>query len=1192
MYLKSFEIQGFKSFPDKVSLVFDQGVSAVVGPNGSGKSNIAEAVRWVLGEQNPRALRCEKRMEELIFHGAAHRGPMGFAEVSLLLDNSGGLFPMEPDEVTVTRRLYRSGESEYYINRAAVRLKDVLELFMDTGLGRDGYCLIGQGRIGEILSEKSGDRRRVFEEASGISRYRHRKEESERKLVLAEENLTRIGDKIEELELQVTPLREQAETARQYLNLRDELRGLEIGLWLETLDKLRTSFDKVRDHYRAVSEHLESGQAAVEDLYAEAERVQEEERSCVRQAEETRDALSVLEGETAELDSAVAVLRTTIKNNEENMERLRAEQSSGQDRDGGLLTQIEDRQSHLAELAEQSDVLEAQIADLLHQAEEISQRSGGEADKLDALHVRESFLRETVSSLRAELSSQAAAAAEWEARQQTLDTDISAREAGLSDADDRLAALDKKQVESTERLDALNNTVAGYEMRRTSRQKKVENLKEKYVGVKADGDSLRTRIHMLREMEKEYEGHSRAVKMVCRESERGALHGVHGTLSSLLRADDRYAVAIEIALGAAIQNIVVDQEKDAKAAIEFLRRQDAGRATFLPLSAIRGRRLDENGLENEPGFLGAADQLVSFSPEYGDIVRNLLGRTVVTETLDAAIALARSRGHRFRIVTLDGQVVAPGGAMTGGSAGRNVGVLSRKNELERLEDALSKKVTALDEISRDLESAERELAAVIYDCDVALSEQRSAENEVLALRTEREHKGVWRDGLRQALDALRTESDGLAARLVAGLANRKTLQDSIDGHSAQVSQLADEISALSEGQAGLRTEGLLLAERTADLRAQNAALLAEKAADEKSMEALAELRAQFMSDWERRGEALTQYDEKNKELTDEIAVKQNEISLRADRAEVLRASLESGYNRRQALEGLRVQADRAAREKNEENLRLERERSRLESQKASGEAEEKSIMDKLWDNYGLTHSAALAQRAPLESVSKANRRVGELKSAIAALGPPNIGAIEEYDRVSVRYEYLTAQRDDAASARSDLLGIIDGLTDRMKELFTTQFALIGEKFGQTFKEIFDGGDATLELEDPENPLYCGVEIRAQPPGKKMRSITLLSGGEKSLVAIALYFAIFKVRPAPFCVLDEVDHDLDDVNVARFANYLRRLAEEIQFVVITHRRGTMEAADMLYGVTTQEEGVSKILSLKLQDAERSLGMSLE
>ncbi|MDR0670738.1 MAG: chromosome segregation protein SMC, partial [Oscillospiraceae bacterium] len=684
MYLKSFDMQGFKSFPDKTTLTFDNGVTAVVGPNGSGKSNIAEAVRWVLGEQSPRALRCEKKMEELIFHGTAQRGPVGFAEVSLLLDNSGGLFPLEQHEVQVTRRLYRSGESEFFINRSGVRLKDVLELFMDTGLGRDGYSLIGQGRIGEILSEKSGERRRVFEEASGISRYRHRKEEAERKLALAEENLTRIGDKIEELELQIGPLREQTEKARQYLHMRDELRGLEIALWLGALDKLRDSYGEVRDNYEAATARLTAGQAALDALYAELDQIGAEERRNQADIEAARADLSAVESAAAEKESAAAVLQTTRQNNEENIVRLRDEQTREAVHDGGLAVQIEERRVHLRETEAALVSLEADIAALVRESEALGARAGAALVKIDALRSEESAAREAAGEARAAISSQAASADELTRQQAAMREDIAARARACEEADAALAALDAELTGAAEQVNALQNVLNGHTLRAEAKQAQIETLRASQEARAVERGRVESRLHLLREMEREYEGHSRAVKTVMAEHERGRLSGVRGTISELLRAEDRCAVAVEIALGPALQNIVVEREEDAKAAIELLRRREAGRATFLPLSAVRGRALEERGLTSEPGFVGIAAELVTCDEAYGEIIRSLLGRTVVVEDMDAAIALARRRGHRFRVVTLGGQVIAPGGAMTGGSVGKSVGLLSRKNEMDRL----------------------------------------------------------------------------------------------------------------------------------------------------------------------------------------------------------------------------------------------------------------------------------------------------------------------------------------------------------------------------------------------------------------------------------------------------------------------------------------------------------------------------
>ncbi|MDR0381938.1 MAG: chromosome segregation protein SMC [Oscillospiraceae bacterium] len=1192
MYLKSFDMQGFKSFPDKTTLTFDNGVTAVVGPNGSGKSNIAEAVRWVLGEQSPRALRCEKKMEELIFHGTAQRGPVGFTEVSLLLDNSGGLFPLEQHEVQVTRRLYRSGESEFFINRVGVRLRDVLELFMDTGLGRDGYSLIGQGRIGEILSEKSGERRRVFEEASGISRYRHRKEEAERKLVLAEENLTRIGDKIEELELQIGPLREQAEKARQYLHMRDELRGLEIALWLGALDKLRDSYGKVRDDYEAATSQLSAGQAALDALYAELDRIGAEERQNQESVEAARADLSAVEGAAAERESAAAVLQTTRQNNEENIARLREEQTREAAHDGGLIAQIEERRVHLRETEAALASLEADIAALTRESAALGARADAGLAEIGALRVEENAAREAAGEARAAISSQAASADELTRQREAMREDIAVRARACEEAGAALAALDVQLADSAEQLTALQNVLNGHALRADAKQTQIETIRASQEARAVERGRVESRLHLLREMEREYEGHSRAVKTVMAEHERGRLPGVRGTVSELLRAEDRCAVAVEIALGPALQNIVVEREEDAKAAIELLRRRETGRATFLPLSAVRGRTLEERGLASEPGFVGVAAELVTCDETYGEIVRSLLGRTVVVESMDAAIALARRRGHRFRIVTLDGQVIAPGGAMTGGSVGKSVGLLSRKNEMDRLAAERTRLDKELAGLADSIAQADRALAEARRERDKAAAERRVAEDEALSLRAERAHGGTRLAELQAELAAQEAEFAALSERLRAGTDAAEHWRRTAGESEARAAAVSEALAALSAGQIEISEAGARLSEEIAGLRARAAACAAERTSDERALEEYESLRQTFLGGQAQKRAAIEDYEARNRVLSAEIDTARAEARALLARAEEGRAAISGLYEARRTLEGRRVRCDRQAREQNDENMKMERERSRLEAKKVAGEAEEKSIMDRLWDNYGLTHSAAVELRMPLPGgTAKANRRAGELRSAIRALGAPNLGAIEECERVSTRYEYLAEQRNDAEAARSDLLTIIGDLTGRMREIFLEQFALIGEHFTRTFREIFGGGDARLSLEDPEDALACGVEIHAQPPGKKMRSISLLSGGEKSLVAIALYFSIFKVRPAPFCVLDEVDHDLDDINVARFAAYLRRLAGDIQFVVITHRRGTMEAADMLYGVTTQEEGVSKILSMRLQDAEASLGISL-
>jgi chromosome segregation protein len=618
----------------------------------------------------------------------------------------------------------------------------------------------------------------------------------------------------------------------------------------------------------------------------------------------------------------------------------------------------------------------------------------------------------------------------------------------------------------------------------------------------------------------------------------------------------------------------------------MLRRLEAGRATFLPLSALRGRKLEERGLLDEPGFVGIASDLVTYKDSYADIVLSLLGRVVVVEDMDAAIALARRKGYRFRIVTLAGGVIAPGGAMTGGSLAKNIGLLSRKNEIETLKQSQNKLEDALTSLESENIRVEQEAKSIQEKWETAAAEKRSAEDESLSIHSERAHKGVRYEELKGTAMSLEKECDELAGRLKENANSIHDWEIKAIKETERAEFLAAELAKQAAGQSELFEEATRRTEQIAQLRTQTAVLMAEKAADDKLLQEYESLHQTFVDDNVKKDETVAALEQRVSELRESISHKQEEMQALRTQIEERHETLSALYAVRQSFEGRRVQVERKAREGNETILGLERERSRLEAQKTSAEAEEKAIIDRLWDHYGLTHSAALPLRKPLTGgAGKSNRRVSELKAAIQALGPPNIGAIEEYERVSGRYTYMTGQRDDAAGAKTSLLSIIEDLTEQMKHIFLEQFALIGEKFTQVFKEIFGGGDAKLSLEDPDDVLGCDVAIHAQPPGKKMRTITLLSGGEKSLVAIALYFAISKVRPAPFCVLDEVDHDLDDINVSRFASYLRRMSSDIQFIVMTHRRGTMEAADMLYGVTTQEEGVSKILSMRLEEAEK-------
>ena len=1002
MYLKALEIQGFKSFADKTRLSFEKDITAIVGPNGSGKSNISDALLWVMGEQRSKALRGSK-MEDVIFGGTEKRGAMGYAQVSLVIDNSAHIFDSDSSEIMLTRRYYRSGESEYYINKEAVRLKDINSLLMDTGLGRDGYSIIGQGRIAEIVSSRSTDRRDVFEEAAGISRYRYRKEEAERKLERTEENLVRINDKIEELELQVGPLRKQAEVAKQYLKLRDELRVQEISLWMAQLDKLHQQNEAVQLEFEQVNRELEKARADLEALYASSEGIGERMHRKDIETEQARERLSAAEGESAKCESLAAVLRADRKSTQESLERM------------------------LADIAEQ-----------------------------------ENRVREVRKN--------------------------------IDEAEGKLSELDKSLGELREENSRNQNALEGARMKVKNREMNVETLTEKVNRLSVDARTMDSRIKMLDDMQRDFEGFSKAVKGVMRESARGNLKGIHAPVANLIRTDDEFALALETALGASAQNIVTDTMADGRAAIEYLKRSDGGRATFLALDTVRGTVM-KNAPDRDPGFVGIASELVQCDEKYIGIIAELLGRTVIAERLSDAIRMSKNNQNRLRIVTLDGQLISPGGAMTGGSSVRGSGILSRANELEKLKKQRERMREDEKRSAQELERARTDLASVRYQLDMCVEEQSEIKSKMSSLEAEKR--------------ATQTNT-----------AQMKLLLESLSGDSLERQKTVDAFRS-----------------RIAD------------------------------------------FDERIREREEELKkLRAKADGIRGEIADISKSKLE--------LEGKRTRADKEAQTRNSEILDLERRSARIEQKKLAADMEEKQLMDKLWENYELSHTAAQALRQEVESIPKASKAVSELRGRINALGTPNLGAIDEFERVNTRYEFLTEQRSDIDKAKAELLDIIKDITSQMEEVFLERFKQINACFHETFLDLFGGGKAELRLEDENDVLNCGIEIKVQPPGKALSNISLMSGGEMAFVAIALYFAILKVRPTPFCVMDEIEAALDDANVNRYASYMRKMADKTQFLVITHRRGTMEEADMLYGVTMQEKGVSTVIELDLETAQKT------
>ncbi len=1188
MYLKALEIQGFKSFPEKTVLNFGEDITAIVGPNGSGKSNISDAIRWVMGEQNSRQLRGAK-MEDVIFGGTEKRNQMGFAQVTLIIDNTEHIFPSRDEaEVAVTRRYYRSGESEYYINKQSVRLKDINELFMDTGMGREGYSIIGQGKIDEILSAKSGERREVFEEAAGISKFRHRKEETERKLQRTEENLVRINDKIAELELQVEPLRKQSEVAKKYLVLRDELRVLEISVWLENLQALKATKVKLEGDVETARRDKENAEAMLQSSYDEAEAVSEEVRRNDMEQEKVRGEANRVEAAIAEQDSAMAVLHTSIGHSREDMERIDAELASTDSRRQGLQSQLDELLSRVDAIDAEEKALEEEAGHLMDEFRAMTESAAGAGQTAEHLRAEEAIALAEVADARADLSALKSAISEVEQRIADMESELSADNEKLEAAEKESHRNRRALEEAREEAQAVSNIISGHNLRMDARRQKSEDAAAKKLQLTMDVGAIENRIRLLTEMEKDYEGFNKAVKVCMQSAERGGLRGIHGPVGSLMKTADQYTVALEIALGAGVQNIVVDREEDAKSAIAFLKQRDAGRATFLPLTAIRGDVLREN-VRDEYGFVGIASELITYDKKYDNIFKNLLGRTVVVEDIDCGIAMARKFRNAFRIVTLDGQVMNKGGSMTGGSVSRSAGVLSRANELEKLQGRLGDMQHKLREATDRANQLKLELEKAEYELSVAKDQQQKATELVLQYQGKQDHYDILTDTLRRACEDMEADLASFAQRIRDDKDRCTEKEAAITAGEAKAAELHRRADESQTGQSDLLEKTTALSEQLSGCKSRQASLQTERGEKLRSVEDTRRLQAEMLSDRTDREELMATYQRKIDEAEAKLHEHESTVStLRAQGAEY-REKLSTLSAEKLSLEGKRDAKLRLSREHNDLVLNTTKELSRIEQQLETNALQEAQLLDKLWENYELSHSDAMAQRIELESVPKATRRIAELNREIKSLGTPNIGAIEEFDRVNTRYTYLSEQRTDVEKAKEELQGVIDEITRQMTDIFAEQFKLLNESFQETFLELFGGGKARLELEDENDILGCGIEIKVQPPGKQLKTITLLSGGEKAFVAIALYFAILKVHPTPFCVMDEIEAALDEANVVRTARYMRRIAGKTQFIVITHRRGTMEEADVLYGVTMQERGVSRILTINMNDMAKELNI---
>ncbi len=1182
MILKSLELQGFKTFPDKTTLQFERGITSVVGPNGSGKSNISDAMRWVLGEQSVRTLRCSK-MEDVIFNGTPQRKALGFAEVTLTIDNRDRGLPFDNDTVAVTRRYYRSGESEYLINKNTVRLKDINELFMDTGLGRDGYSIIGQGKIDSIVAARSEDRREIFEEAAGISRYRYRKEESERRLGKAEENLVRLRDILSELEGRVEPLRIQAEKAEQFIALDKEKKELEIGIWLETLER---SGKVLREHGEKISLAQAQHGELEEEIQSIAQRTEENLREvnrCTVGMEEARAQAAALDEQAVRAEGEASLLENDAAHNRENLRRLEGQveeaSRSGQDVDQEISGKREEMAQKERQIQESRDRLLA----FTQRLEELRQGADEATRQMEQAAVELAQYNASLAEQRIALSSTQTSVVEIRHRAGAVEESVRQAQERLASAQQEARELEELLQAAETAVSGRENAVKGYEMRLESRRRRAQQAKEAWDKLVLDGNEQLRRAKLLTDLERNLEGFSQSVKQVVKEAGRGMLSGVCGPVTQLLKTPREYAVALETALGASMQHIVVETEQDAKNAIRLLKQRDWGRATFLPLTTIRGNVYDPREIQQLPGFVGMANTLCSCEEKYGSIRDSLLGRVAVAEDLDSAAAIAKRTGYRLRVVSLDGQVVNAGGSLTGGSKGRSSGLLSRASEIQRIREKAADLQRQAEAAQQEYRQRQGELSSCEAELDAARGELSSAQEERIRITSERARVSRELEQLAETAAGLEKERNDSEGRLQELGEREKAVRAAISRLEGQVRQAETESQRLS----GIREEqmshcdeisqtiqeirlGEFSAQKDWDALAAAVAGLEERKRD--SAGAVLRLRQEM--------DALR---EKNTQLEQQRQAALVRAQEQRGQAEAKRQSLQSIAQQRSGLEREAQSLREREREVTAQRENVGRELARLQERSENLQKEYDAILSRMWEEYELTRREAEEVGERIEDLPTAQRRLAELKNKIKALGAVNVGAVVEYQEVSERYAFLKGQVDDVEKSKAELLELIQDLTKHMRQQFTERFAQINQNFGQIFRELFGGGAAELSFTDDSDVLTSGIEIKVHPPGKIVTHIESLSGGEKALVAISIYFAIMRVNPPPFCVLDEIEAALDDVNVARFAQYLRRMSRNSQFITITHRRGTMEGSDMLYGVTMQDQGISKLLALRTEEA---------
>ena len=1182
MYLKRLEMQGFKSFADKTVLEFRPGITAVIGPNGSGKSNISDSIRWVLGEQSMKSLRGSKA-EDVIFAGTQNRKSLGFAEASIVIDNSDGKLPIEYNEVTVTRKLYRSGETGYFINKVPCRLKDILELFMDTGIGKDGYSIIGQGKIDEILSNKSEDRRHIFEEAAGIVKYRVRKVESEKKLEQTKLNLLRINDILTEIEGQIEPLKIQSEKAKRFLSLRDELKNIEIGLFVynintykERLEQIVADLKVIESQEKEENTKLETSQKSKEELKNKIDELATEIENMQNLGFESKTKIE-------QINSQISVSNERIVNNSNNIERLTKEIEEQKQRIQDFNEEKETKFSKKENLSKNKEKFEAQLTEKEDELEEISKK----------LSAKELEIEEKKKKVESDTDSRYERLSEintYEVNYQNLEK---TKKSTKEELESSISELDsnrlKKQEASKEFLDidnARNKIIKQINEIKAKKEESIGVIKQyddKINRLTAEYRMKESRCKFLVETEKEKDGYIKSVKSLLLALDRDVTlrSGVEGVLANLISVDKKYEVAIQMCLGQSMQNIVTATENDAKKLIEYLRQNNLGRASFLPISSVHGRKLEKITNKNINGVIGIASDLIKFDKKYQDIIFNLLGRTVIVENMDTAIALAKQNNYSFRIVTLEGDVINPSGAISGGSVEKKtVNILGRSREIEELKDILNKLDSEIKKVSKEKEEYSQQTADII---EQSAKIEKQLQDMEITYATKKQAVQI----LDEQIVKLEEKKEKFKKRIEEIEQEQKNIETSKDGTKQVIENLEKEIAELNEEIKKFAELNKDDQQYIDDLNTDITDLKISVSSFDESGVSLDEMIERIEQDIKNATQSIEDKQKEIESIKEETSKTEEIIIDLGKEIDRIKAEVSNSSDKIEELKQERL-------EKNEELEKIEKvieeqfnllkdireQIVKIESKKTKQEQDIDDLINKLWEEYEITPNNAQEYKKP-DNVQLAQKRTAELRKEIADLGSINIDAIEDYKKMSERYEFMNSQRYDLEESIAKLRNVIAEMTTTMQNQFAEKFKQINKNFNEVFVELFGGGKAELILEDETNLLDCGIDIRVQPPGKKLQNMMLLSGGEKALTAIAILFAILKINPAPFCVLDEIEAALDDVNVNRYALYLKKFSKDTEFLVITHRKGTMEMADTVYGITMEEKGISKLLSMKLK-----------